>query len=54
MSSQVVAAIARYFALALDLETMFCFLLRHEIKFPPMRTQYPEVDILSSSVTLEF
>ena len=48
VSSQVAAAIARYSASAPDHATLFCFLLRHEIKFPPMRTQYPEVDLLSA------
>ncbi|PNY08645.1 E3 ubiquitin-protein ligase bre1-like protein 2-like protein [Trifolium pratense] len=48
VSSQAVAATARYSASALNLATMFCFLLRHEIRFPPMRTQYPEVDLLSA------
>ena len=46
-SSQVVRAIARYSASALDLATTFCFLLFQEMRFPPMRTQYPEVDLLS-------
>ncbi|MCI66169.1 hypothetical protein A2U01_0087427, partial [Trifolium medium] len=48
ISSQAAAAIARYSASTLDFATMFCFLLRHEIKFPPMGTQYPEVDLLSA------
>ena len=33
---------------ALDRETTFCFLLSYEIKFHPIKTQYPDVDLLSS------
>ena len=42
--SNATAAIARYSALALNLATVFCFLLLQEIKFSLMRTQ---VDLLS-------
>jgi len=45
VSSQVVTAMERYSAFALDLTSIFCFLLFHEIRFPPIR-QYPEVDLL--------
>jgi len=41
MSSQVTNVIALYFAFAFDLATTFCFLLFHDIKVPPTRTQYP-------------
>lgn len=34
MSSQVAVVIARYSTFALDLATMFCFLLLHGIKLP--------------------
>ena len=38
---------ARYSASALDLATTSCFLLFQDIRFPPIKTQYPEVDRLS-------
>jgi len=47
ISSQVAEAITLYFASTLDLATTCCFLLFQEIKLSPIRTQYPEVDILS-------
>jgi len=43
----VAAAMARYSASALLLAPIFCFLLLHEITFSSIRTQYPEVDLLS-------
>jgi len=46
-SSQAVEAIALYSASTLDLTTTLCFLLFHEIKLPPMETQYLDVDLLS-------
>jgi len=46
-SSQAAEAIVLYSASALDLATTRCFLLFHEIKLPPMETQYPDVDLLS-------
>ena len=47
MSSHVAKAIARYLASALDLATTSCFLLFQEIRLPPIKTQYPEVERLS-------
>ena len=47
-SSQVTKAMALYFAYALDLVTILCFLLFQEIKLPPMETQYSDVDLLSA------
>lgn len=47
MSLQVVKVIALYFASALDPTTTVCFLIFQDIRFPPMSTQYPEVDRLS-------
>ena len=47
MSSHVARAIARYSASALDLATTSCFLLFHDIRLPPIKTQYPEVERLS-------
>ena len=47
MSSHVVRAIAQYSVLALDLATTSCFLLFQDIRLPPMKTQYPEVERLS-------
>ena len=47
MSSHVAKAIARYSASALDLATTCCFLLFQDIRLPPMKTQYPEVERLS-------
>ena len=46
MSSHVAKAIARYSASALDLTTTSCFLLFQDIKLPPIKTQYPEVERL--------
>jgi len=46
--SQVVEAITLYPASALDLATTCCFLLFQEIKLSLIRTQYPEVDLLSN------
>ncbi|BAT75172.1 hypothetical protein VIGAN_01299200, partial [Vigna angularis var. angularis] len=46
-SSHVVKDIDRYSASALDLATTLCFLLFQDIRFPPSRTQYPVVDLLS-------
>ena len=47
MSSHVARAIARYSASALDLATTSCFLLFQDIRLPPIKTQYPEVERLS-------
>ena len=47
MSSHVAKVIARYSTLALDLATTSCFLLFQDIKLPPIKTQYPEVERLS-------
>jgi len=47
ISSQVVEAITLYFATELNLATTFCFLLFQEIKLSPIKTQYPEVELLS-------
>jgi len=47
VSSQVATTIARYFASGVDLTTIFCFLLPHEIRFSMIRSQDPEVDLLS-------
>ncbi|KAJ9683175.1 hypothetical protein PVL29_002267 [Vitis rotundifolia] len=47
MSSHVAKAIARYSASALDLATTSCFLLFQDIRLPPIKTQYPEVERLS-------
>lgn len=44
MSSQQVIAIKRYSASAEDNEIVFCFLLFHEIKEFPRKTQYPVVE----------
>ena len=46
MSSHIARAIARYLASTLDLTTAFCFLLFQDIRLPPMKTQYPEVERL--------
>lgn len=53
-SSQVVVAIAWYFASALDFATTFFFLLFHEIKLSQTKTQYPEVDLLSKGEPVQF
>ena len=47
VSTHVVRAIARYLASTLDLATTCCFLLFQDIRLPPMKTQYPEVERLS-------
>lgn len=47
MSSHVDKTIARYSALALDLAIASCFLLFQDIRLPPIKTQYPEVERLS-------
>ena len=47
MSSHVAKAIAQYLASALDLTTISCFLLFQDIKLPPIKTQYLEVERLS-------
>ena len=47
MSSHVARAIARYSASTLDLATTCSLLLFQDIRFPPMKTQYPEVERLS-------
>ena len=47
MSSHVAKVIARYSASALDQATTSCFLLFQDIKLPPIKTQYPEVELLS-------
>ena len=47
MSSHVVKVIVRYSASTLDLATTSCFLLFQDIKLPPIKTQYPEVERLS-------
>ncbi|CAL5082640.1 unnamed protein product [Urochloa decumbens] len=41
-------AIALYSASAVDRATTSCFLLLHDTRLPPTKTQYPEVDLLSS------
>jgi hypothetical protein len=41
--------IALYYASAVDRETTGCFLLLQDTKFPPTKTQKPDVDLLSSS-----
>ena len=46
MSSYVAKAIARYLASALDLDPTSYFLLFHDIKLPPMNTQYLDVESL--------
>ena len=50
----VASTIARYSASALDLATTFCFLLFHDIKLPPIKTQYPEVERLSEGEPTQF
>jgi len=47
MSSQVTKAMALYSASTLDLAITLFFLLFQDIKFPPINTQYPDVDHLS-------
>ena len=47
LSSHVARVIARYSALALDPATICCFLLFQDIRLPPMKIQYPEVERLS-------
>ena len=47
MSSHVAKVIARHSASALDLAATSCFLLFQDIKLPPIKTQYPEVERLS-------
>ena len=51
-------AIALYYAFALDFTSTFCFLLFHDIKLPPTRTQYPKVERLllgdPAQLTLEY
>ena len=47
MSSHVAKVIARYSASTLDLVTISYFLLFHDIKLPPMNTQYLDVERLS-------
>jgi hypothetical protein len=42
------SSIALYSALVLDLDTIFCFLAHHDIKFGPRKTANPPVDFLSS------
>jgi len=43
----VANVISLYFASGLDLATTFLFLLFHDIKLPPTRTQYLEVEFLA-------
>lgn len=45
-NSQIPCVIARNSASALDLATIFCFLLLQVNKFPPKNMQYPKVDRL--------
>lgn len=47
VSSQVARAIAWNSAFALDLATALCFLPFHEMRLPPIRSQYLKVDFLS-------
>jgi len=47
ISSQMTIVITLYFAFALDLVTTFCFVLLHDIKLQPTKTQYPKVERLS-------
>ena len=47
MSSHVARVITRYSASALDLVTTSCLLLFQDIRLPPIKTQYPEVERLS-------
>ncbi|MFS8003770.1 hypothetical protein Hanom_Chr13g01217831 [Helianthus anomalus] len=42
--SDVTSAIALYSDSALDLDTVCCFLLFQDTRFPPTKTQYPVVD----------
>ena len=46
--SQTDCVIALHFDYALERETMCCFLIFHDTKFPPTKTQYPEVNLRSS------
>ena len=47
MSLHVARAIARYSVSGLDLAIKCCFLLFQDIRLPPMKTQYLEVERLS-------
>ena len=47
MSSHVARVIAQYSASALDLATTSWFLLFQDMRLPPIKTQYPEVESLS-------
>ena len=49
-NSVAVEANDLYFDLVVDLETTCCFLKDQLIKFPPINTQYPRVDLLSSTL----
>jgi len=44
-NSDMVTDIARYSASAVDLETVFCFLVFQETKNDPKKTQYPINDL---------
>ena len=46
-SSQVRSVISLYSDSAFDLETMTYFLLFHDTRFPPTKTQYPLVGLIS-------
>lgn len=46
-TSHTPCVIARYSDLALDPKTTTCFLLLHDIRLSPTKTQYPVVDLLS-------
>ena len=46
MSSHVARVITRYSASALDLVTTSYLLLFQDIRLPPIKTQYPEVERL--------
>ena len=48
MSSDVTKAKARYPDYVLERATTVCFLEDQLIKFPPKKTQYPDVDLRSS------
>jgi hypothetical protein len=45
--SQTPSAMALYLVSVVDRDTTNCFLLRHDTKFPPTNTQYPEHNLPS-------
>lgn len=47
ISSHIVTDIAQYSSSALDFATIFYLLLFQEMRLPPIRTQYHEVDLRS-------